>query len=227
MVYSTQIKKKKLIIIGNTTNAKLAHWFFEKDSEYEVVAFVVSQVYIKEKIWQGLPVVAFEEVEKLYPPFKFDAFVAVGYSNMNKIRENLYYQTKGKGYFLPNYISSKSTFLTEEPIGDNNLILEDNTIQPFVKIGNNNVIWSGNHIGHDTILQNHITITSHVVISGYCVIRDNCFLGVNATLHNEICLEKETLVAAGAIISKKTSEKAVYLPAKTVLFDKKSDELNF
>jgi sugar O-acyltransferase (sialic acid O-acetyltransferase NeuD family) len=227
MIFSAHLKSKKLIIIGNTTNARLAHWFFNRDSEYEVVAFVVNQIYIKEKIWQGLPVVAFEEVEKLYPPSDYDAFIAIGYTKMNKIREMMYNKTKEKGYFLPNYISSKSSFLTEETIGDNNLILEDNTIQPFVKIGNNNVIWSGNHIGHDTTLHNHITITSHVVISGYCVINNNCFLGVNSTLHNDIILEKETLVAAGAIISKSTSEKVVCLPAKSTFFDKKSDELNF
>lgn len=227
MTNSTPKKSKKLIIIGNTTNARLAHWFFDKDSEYEVVAFAVNSSYIIDKVWQGLPVVAFEEVEELYPPSNFDAFVAIGYTKMNKIREQLYNQTKEKGYFLPNYISSRCSFLTEESIGDNNLILEDNTIQPFVKIGSNNVLWSGNHIGHDTILHNHITITSHVVISGYCVINNNCFLGVNATLHNEIILEKETLVAAGVTISKNTIEKGVYLPAKSILLEKKSDELNF
>ncbi len=227
MTYITPKKTKKLIIIGNTTNARLARWFFDKDSEYQVVAFSVNRSYISDKIWQGLPVVAFEELEELYPSSDFDAFVAVGYTKMNKIREQLYYQTKEKGYFSPNYISSKCSFLTEEPIGDNNLILEDNTIQPFVKIGSNNVLWSGNHIGHDTILYNHITITSHVVVSGYCVINNNCFLGVNATLHNEITLAAETLVAAGAIISKNTIEKGVYLPAKSILLEKKSDELNF
>lgn len=220
-----QTKLKKLIIIGNTTNARLAKWYFERDSNYKVVAFCVNHIYIKDRIFEGLPVVAFEEIEKLYSPLYFDAFVAIGYSQMNKIRENLYHQTKEKGYFLPNYISSKCTFLTEK-IGDNNLILEDNTIQPFVKIGNNNVLWSGNHIGHDSVLHNNITITSHVVVSGYCTIKNNCFLGVNATLHNEITLEKESLIGAGAIITKNTEEKSVYLPAKSICIDKKSDEIN-
>ena len=67
----------------------------------------------------------------------------------------------------------------EEPnieIGENNLILEDNTIQPFVKIGSNNVFWSGNHIGHDVEICNHVYITSHVVISGFTKIGNNCFL---------------------------------------------------
>ena len=53
------------------------------------------------------------------------------------------------------------------------------------------------------------------------------FLGVNATLHNNVVIGRETLLAAGAIISKNTVEKGVYLPAKSILLEKKSDELNF
>jgi sugar O-acyltransferase (sialic acid O-acetyltransferase NeuD family) len=218
---------KSLVIIGNTTNARLAKWFFENDSAYTVAAFSVDKKYIQDTTWLGLPVVPFEELEHLYPPQEFDAFVAIGYTKMNKIREKMYYRTKEKGYSLPNYISSHCTFLAEDTIGDNNLILEDNTIQPYVKIGSNNVFWSGNHIGHDTVIHNHVTITSHVVVSGYCQIHNNCFLGVNATLHNEVTLARETLVAAGATIAKNTQEKEVYLPAQSILFKKNSEELNF
>lgn len=220
-------KTKKLIIIGTTTNARLANWYFQNDSEFQVSAFSVNKEFISETSWLGLPVVPLEEIENLYSPNEYFAFVAVGYRKMNKIREMLYNELKSKGYILPNYISSRSSFLTDEPIGDNNLILEDNTIQPFVKIGNNNVFWSGNHIGHDTVIHDHVTITSHVVVSGYCEILNNCFLGVNATLHNEVILEKETLVAAGSLITKRSIEKGVYLPPKSSLFKKNSEEIKF
>jgi sugar O-acyltransferase (sialic acid O-acetyltransferase NeuD family) len=218
---------KKLVIVGSTTNARLAKWYFENDTDYEVCAFSVHSIYINDTTFEGLPVVPFEELENQYPPSDYDAFVAIGYTKMNAIREKLYYATKSKGYVLSNYISSKCTFLTQETIGDNNLILEDNTIQPFVRIGSNNVLWSGNHIGHDTVIRDHITITSQVVVSGYCEIYNNCFLGVNATLHNEISLSEKTLVAAGAVITKNSVEKGVYLPSQSSLFKKNSEELNF
>jgi sugar O-acyltransferase (sialic acid O-acetyltransferase NeuD family) len=221
------VKSKKIIIIGTTTNARLAKWYFDNDTDYEVVAFSVNKDFITAASWLGLPVVPFENLEMYFSPSEYFAFVAIGYTKMNKIREKMYREVKAKGFELPNYISSKCSFLTQEQIGDNNLILEDNTIQPFVKIGSNNVFWSGNHIGHDTVIHNHIMITSHVVVSGYCEIKDNCFLGVNSTIHNEVVLEKETLVAAAAIIAKQTIEKGVYLPAQTSLFKKNSDEINF
>jgi sugar O-acyltransferase (sialic acid O-acetyltransferase NeuD family) len=217
--------KSKIVIIGNTSNARLAHYFFSEDSNYEVVAFSVEEKYLKEEQFCGLPVVAFESIEKQFSPKDYDAFVAVGYSQMNKVRERLYHLVKEKGYSLPNYISSKCSFLTKEKIGDNNLILEDNTIQPFVKIGNNNVLWSGNHIGHDSEIKDHCFISSHVVISGFTTIENNCFLGVNSTFRDDIIIKEATLVGGGAVIMESTEAGGVYLAPKPIKISKLSHEL--
>jgi sugar O-acyltransferase (sialic acid O-acetyltransferase NeuD family) len=217
----------KIIIFGTGDIAQIANYYFDIDSEHEVVAFTVNKEYLKEATFEGKPVIAFEELEKKYPITEYQLFIALSYSKMNKIRETKYHVAKAKGYTLASYISSKCSYMSQYPCGDNCFIFEDNTIQPFVKLGNNITLWSGNHIGHHSTIHDHNFISSHVVISGHCEIKSNCFLGVNATLHNEIILEKETLVAAGVTISKNTVEKGVYLPAKSILLDQKSDELNF
>jgi sugar O-acyltransferase (sialic acid O-acetyltransferase NeuD family) len=219
------MKSKKLIIIGNSANSRLARFYFEKDLGYEVVAYAVNKEYLTTEVFDNKRVLPIEGLINQYPPGEVDVFVAVGYNKMNRVRENLYLEMKDLGYNLPNYISPRCSFLTEEKIGDNNFILEDNTIQPFVKIGSNNVLWSGNHIGHDGTIGDHNFITSHVVVSGFVQIKNNCFIGVNATLRDGIVIENETLIAAGAIITKNTVEKGVYVPAKTVLLDKKSNEI--
>lgn len=217
----------KLIIFGTGDIAQLAKYYFDTDSEHEVIAFTVDKTYLKEETFENKPVVAFEEIEKKYPPNKFKMFIALSYAKMNKIREQKYTDAKFKGYELVSYVSSKCSYISQFSCGDNCFILEDNTIQPFVKIGNNVTLWSGNHIGHHSTIKDHNFISSHVVISGHCTIHSNCFLGVNATLHNNVVISKETLLAAGAIIAKTTNEKGVYLPAQTTLFKKNSEELNF
>ena len=219
------MKTKKLVIAGNTSNARLARYYFDIDSDYEVAAFAVNKEYVKEDSFEGLPLTALEDIEKKYPVSEHELFIAVGYTDMNKIREKLYYYCKEKGYTLANYISSRCSFLTQFPTGDNCFILEDNTIQPYVRIGNNVVLWSGNHIGHDVKIEDHNFISSHVVISGFVTVKRNCFIGVNATLRDAITIAPETLIAAGAIIMKDTEEKGVYLPARSTMFDKKSDEI--
>jgi sugar O-acyltransferase (sialic acid O-acetyltransferase NeuD family) len=146
---------------------------------------------------------------------------------MNKIREEKYFQAKSKGYQLVSYISSKCSYMSQYECGDNCFIFEDNTIQPFVKIGNNVTLWSGNHIGHHSTIHDHNFISSHVVISGHCEIKSNCFIGVNASIHNNITIAAENLIGAGAIISRNTGDKDVYVPAPSNKIDKKSDQLKF
>ncbi|WP_017260207.1 acetyltransferase [Pedobacter arcticus] len=217
----------KIIIFGTGDIAQIANYYFDIDTEHEVVAFTVDKNYITTDEFEGKPVVDFEQLSERYPPSDYQIFIATSYAKLNKVREEKYNEVKKKGYHLVSYISSKCSYLSQYECGDNCFILEDNTIQPFVKLGNNITLWSGNHIGHHSIIHDHNFISSHVVISGHCEVHSNCFIGVNATLHNNVVISKETILAAGAIISKKTIEKGVYLPPQTTLFKKKSDELNF
>lgn len=218
--------KKKLVIIGASSSSRLARMYFEMDSNYQVVGFSINREFIKEKTFEGLPLVALEEVSKIYPPNEYHAFVAVGYQQMNKLREKLYNECKALGYNLASYISSKCTYLSQYKPGDNCFILEDNTIQPYVKIGNNVVLWSGNHIGHDAIIEDNCYLTSHVVVSGFTIIKSNSFIGVNSTLRDGITVAKDTLIGAGSVVMKDTIENGVYLPAKTILYEKRSDEIS-
>lgn len=133
-----------------------------------------------------MPVVAFEDVAKNYPPDSYDFFVALSYSKLNAVRKEKFLAAKEMGYKLVSFISSRATVLNEGRIGENCFIFEDNTIQPFVTIGNNVTLWSGNHIGHHSVIQDHTFIASHVVISGGVEIGEQCFVGVNATLRDHI-----------------------------------------
>jgi sugar O-acyltransferase (sialic acid O-acetyltransferase NeuD family) len=215
----------KLVIFGAGDIARLAHYYFSRDSEHEVVAFTVDQQYRNSDTFLDLPLVPFEDVTNGYPPGEYRIFVALSYARMNKLREEKYLQTKEKGYELVSYVSSRCSFLTDQPAGDNCFILEDNTIQPFVKIGNNVTLWSGNHIGHDAVIEDHCFLASHIVVSGHVRIGNNCFIGVNATLRNSITIAPETLIGAGAVIMKDTVAKGVYLPPRAELSTKTSDEI--
>ena len=165
---------KKLVIFGNAEIASLAKFYFTHDSEYEVIAFTIDDKFIKETSFEGLPVIPFTEVNEIYPPNQFEMHVSLSYVKLNKLGRK-YHQAKSFGYTLANYVSSKTTVWNDLSLGDNCFILEDQTIQPTVKIGNNVMLWSGNHIGHATKIGDHTYFASQVVISGNCYIGDRCF----------------------------------------------------
>ena len=196
----------RLVIFGAGDIARLAHYYFTRDSEHEVVAFTVDRQYRHADTFLDLPLLDFEEVSKAYPPPEYKMFVALSYAKMNQLRAEKYHQAKRAGFELVSYVSSRCSFLTDYPLGDNCFILEDNTIQPFVKIGNDVTLWSGNHIGHDAAIEDHCFLASHIVVSGHVRIGNNCFIGVNATLRNSITIAPATLIGAGAIIMKDTIE---------------------
>ncbi len=209
--------EKKVVVFGVLDTAELAHFYLTHDSEYSVCAFAVHQKYLESTEFRGLPVVAFEEVQEIYPPEDYYFFAPMTGRKMNKLRESVYNEVKSKGYRLISYISSKATILPEAQIGDNCFILEDNTIQPFTTIGNNVVLWSGNHIGHHGQIHDHVFFTSHVVMSGHCTINSHSFFGVNATIRDYTEIAQGTLLAMGASLTKqKTEAWGVYIgnPAK-------------
>lgn len=207
--------KKPLVIFGSGDIAQLAHYYFSTDSNYEVVAFTVDANYIKESEFCGLPVVAFEDVAKKYPPDSYDFFVALSYSKLNAVRKEKFLAAKERGYKLVSFISSCATIFNEGRIGENCFIFEDNTIQPFVTIGNNVTLWSGNHIGHHSVIHDHTFIASHVVISGGVEIGEQCFVGVNATLRDHIKIGDRCVVGAGALLLADADPEGVYIGAAT------------
>ncbi len=101
----------------------------------------------------------------------------------------------------PTYVHDSVYRRPETTYGEGSSILADN-VEPFVSIGNNCVLWSGNHIGHHSKIGNNVFIASHAVISGRCTIGDNCFVGVNATFRDNISVAEDCVIGAGALLLK-------------------------
>lgn len=190
------MKTKKLIIFGDSAFAEIAYEYFTHDSAYEVAGFTVSKEYLKKHELFGLPVLPFEEIQATHPPAEYEMHIALVYNNLNRNRMQFYEEAKDKGYTLANYVSSKAFVWRNVEMGDNCFIFEDNTVQPFVKLGNNNVLWSGNHIGHHSVIGSHNFISSHVVISGFCEVGDANFVGVNSTMGNNLRLGSDCLIGS-------------------------------
>lgn len=202
---------KPLVIFGAGDIAQLAHYYFTHDSGYSVAAFTVDAAWRTSDTFCGLPVVAFEQLAAGYPPQAYDLFIALSYSGLNQLRRAKYLAAKEQGYRLASYLSSRASLLNEGRIGDNCFILEDNTVQPFVTIGNNVTLWSGNHIGHHSVIRDHCFLASHIVVSGGVEIDEFCFIGVNATLRDHIRIGEKCVIGAGALLLADAEPHGVYM----------------
>lgn len=207
--------KQPLVVFGLGDMAQLAHYYFQNDSDYEVAGFTVDAAYLDAPEFCGLPVVPFEEVAQRFPPDSFSLFVAMGYAKLNAARKEKYLAAKALGYRMASYVSSRATILNDGQIGENCFVLEDNTVQPFVRIGDNVVLWSGNHIGHHSTIASHAFITSHVVVSGGVRVGEQCFIGVNSTLRDRIKVGERCVLGAGTLLLEDAEPEGVYVGSAT------------
>lgn len=203
-------KNKKLIIVGASAFAEIAYEYFSFDSDYEVAGFSVEQAYLSRSKLCGLPVVPFETLETVFAPETHEVFVAVTYLQLNRLRTRLATAAKHKGYRLASYISSQAFVWRNVQVGEHCFVFEHNTVQPFVTLGNNIVLWSGNHIGHHSVIRDNGFISSQVVISGFCDIGENVFLGVNATVSNNITIARDCWIGPAVIIRRDTQPGGLY-----------------
>jgi len=156
-----------------------------------------------------LPVLDFEIISERFDPTTHSFFAAVLYMKMNDFRRDVAEQAKEMGFKLASYISSHSFVWPNAEIGEHCFIFESNVIQPFVKIGFNNVLWSNNHIGHHAQIGDNCFISSHVVISGSTNLKGSSFIGVNSTLSNNIEIGARTWIGPGALVTKSVPENSL------------------
>jgi sugar O-acyltransferase (sialic acid O-acetyltransferase NeuD family) len=208
----------KIVVFGAGKIADEAYFYLTNDSPHEVVAFTVDGEHLNVSEKLGLPVVAFGDVARTYPPGEFKMFVAVGYQDLNKFRARKYEEAKAKGYELISYVSSRASNVGNVEIGDNCFVLEFVTIQPCSRVGNNVFLWSGNHVGHHASVGDHCYIAGQVVISGNTKIEPYCFIGVSATLGHEITVGSESFIGAGSLITKNVAPGTVYITPDTQKF---------
>jgi sugar O-acyltransferase (sialic acid O-acetyltransferase NeuD family) len=213
------------VIVGDSLFAEIAYEYFTHDSPYEVVAFAVERDYRKRDELFDLPVVDFESVAELYAPDRHSVYVALVYTQLNRLRTRLAAAAKELGYSLASYVSSNAFVWRNVELGEHCFVFEENVVQPFVELGNNVVLWSGNHIGHHSRIRDNCFIASHVVVSGSVDIGENSFLGVNATLVNDITIGRDAWIGPDVTLTRDAPPGSVYRPARSELRDISSYEL--
>jgi sugar O-acyltransferase (sialic acid O-acetyltransferase NeuD family) len=207
--------KQPIVIFGDSEIAELASFYFTHDSEMEVVGFTVDEAFLKRTEFCGRPVVAFERIAEAFPPERFGLFVAVSYAKLNAVRTEKVAVARAKGYRLASYLSSRATVFAGFELKENCFILEDNTIQPFASVGANVTLWSGNHIGHHSVIEDNVFIASQIVVSGGVRVGQSSFVGVNVTLRDHVKIGQKCVLGAGALVLEDQPDFSVVAPRGT------------
>ncbi|PYJ09984.1 MAG: transferase [Verrucomicrobia bacterium] len=209
---------KQIVLFGTGKIAEVLLYFLRNESDYEVVACTVHRTFLPGDTWQSLPVVAFDEVERLYPPATHAMFVALGYQELNALRARTCAEAKEKGYALVSYVHPQSGLPADCEYGENCFIMNNVLVHPRVRLGNNVFVWSGAMIGHHSTIGDHCWLTSCANISGVVTVGKSCFFAVNATVGHNVVMGDECFVGANALVTKCAENRQVFLFESTKPF---------
>jgi sugar O-acyltransferase (sialic acid O-acetyltransferase NeuD family) len=218
------MKRRKLLIFGNSILAKVMLFYFKRDSSYDVAGFTVDRKYISDESFCDLQVFPFEDIEKTHPKTEFEVFVAIGPSKMNAVREDVYKRVKSKGYDCATYISSHA--ICDSPLGENCFVGDMTIIQPFVKIGYNNFFFEKACIGNDSVIKNNCYFSPLSTIGTFSEVHSNCILGTGSIIKTNVKVAERTLVGASCYISKNTKINGIYAERSSEFIADKSIKVN-
>lgn len=190
---------RDLLVFGVGKFSEVAAHYFETEGDFQVSAFVVDDDYFTADNFQGRPVLRASELPG-HPLCRGFFFAAVGYSRNNFSREEKVKWLCSLGLTPASFVSEFAYVAANVVLGTHCFILENNVVQPFVEIGDNVVLWSGNHIGHHVLIESHCFIASHVVIAGGVNVGEGVFLGINASLVDGVNVGARCVVGAAAVV---------------------------
>jgi sugar O-acyltransferase (sialic acid O-acetyltransferase NeuD family) len=220
---TNKAKMKKIVLFGLGMMGDIVYQHISRDAAYDVVAFTIDSKWLEAGGTSlakpaNLPVIAFEEIEKHYPPDRYAMFVAMGYHDLNRVRAEKCAEAKAKGYELVSYVSSRAHCGPWLDIGENCLVLDGAGIQPGTAIGNNVWLWNNCLVGHHASVGDHCWIAAGTTIGGKASIEERCFFGLGATVGGDIRIGADSFVGAGTLVTKEAAANSVFVQRDTDLY---------
>jgi sugar O-acyltransferase (sialic acid O-acetyltransferase NeuD family) len=168
-----------IVLFGAGQIAQVAKVYVDAHGPDRVVGFTVDAAYRNATTFENLPLVAWEELETRFPPNAVKLLGPLSYRRLNELRRDRHAEGTARGYAFASFIHPASHVYAEE-IGENAFILEANVIQPFVTIGKGVIMWSGNHVGHHSVIEDYCFFGGHVGLGSNVRIGERTFLGGTA-----------------------------------------------
>ncbi len=93
-------------------------------------------------------------------------------------------------------------------IGKRNRIREGATLNTgteggggITRIGDDNLLMTGAHVGHDAQLGNHIVLANQVAIAGHCIIGDDVIIGGLSGVHQFVRIGRGAIIGAVTMVT--------------------------
>ncbi len=190
------------------------------------VAWLIQRINGYEKQWNLLGYISDENAldvigdDDYLCSYNKELSVVIGIGS-SVLREKLSKKYKiNKNLSFPNLIDPSVILSSSIKLGEGNIFCAGNIATVDIEIGSFNLINLSCTIGHDTIIEDYVTVNPGVNISGNVKLRSGSCIGTGAKLIQGVCVGKNAVIGAGAVVinSIPANCTAVGVPAKSIKF---------
>jgi len=202
---------QRVIVAGTGMAARNLVPYIAADDRYQIVGVTADDEFVASGSLEGFDTIPLSLVPQTFPPTAARVIMAIGYGDLNRVRESVFGRLKQVGYVIETFVHPSAYVSRDAVVGEGCLILPGAVVEPQVTVGVNSVVWSNATLAHDCQVGDHCWIAAGTVVSGHARIHRNTFVGVNATIVNDVTVGEYNLVGAAAFISRNTKSHSVYL----------------
>lgn len=154
--------------------------------------------------------------------FENEIYVAIGIGSSD-IREKIYNLYKQNSNLkFPNLIDPSVLHSDKVQFGEGNIVCAGTILTVNINIGNCNIFNLNCTVGHDTIIDDFVTVNPNVNISGNVHISRGCNIGTGTQIIQGMYIGEKTVIGAGAVVNKELPGNcvAVGIPVKVIKMEK-------
>ena len=171
---------KPLVFLGTGDFSDVVRGFTER----EVVGYAVNRDYLKEKSYQGLPVVEIETLEDSFLPSDVDLVLAFSARRMADRKAEVFENLVARGYSFANIIHPSA--VVEGELGKGNILGPLTVVEKHCRLGSGQYAWHGAILSHHNA-GDFNTLGPRATLAGYAAMGSHCF-GRWGGLENRVAL---------------------------------------
>jgi sugar O-acyltransferase (sialic acid O-acetyltransferase NeuD family) len=206
---------KKLVILGAGGFAREIAWLVwdinQVSNEWEIVGFAEHTTEHVGQVVNGIPIISMEEATRYLPNICAVAAIGDPLLKERAVKEADNFGFKFVRLIHPSVSKSKSV-----NIGIGSMICAGNILTVNVAIGEHVILNLDCTVGHDSMIEDYVTISPGCHLSGGSRIRRGAFLGTGVVTIENHEIGAYSKIGAGAVVINDIPEKAtaVGIPAK-------------
>jgi sugar O-acyltransferase (sialic acid O-acetyltransferase NeuD family) len=211
----------KIAIVGAGGLGKEVAMLLEQinaiNTQWEIIGFFDDRIAIGKRINNYKILGTISEISKLED--KTAVVIAIGDST---IRAKVFSKIINQTIYFPTLIHPSALIGNRRcvRIGNGSIVTANCILTVNIEVGKFVLLNLGSTIGHDTIIEDFVSVMPGTNISGEAMVRRKAFIGSGVQILNKVEIGANSIVGAGAVVTKNLPANctAVGIPAKPIKF---------